>query len=128
VDTADAGRAFREAVSQDLRRAQKVRDRSLMRTYRSLLSAIDNAEAVDAVQSYDPTNPGLGETEVPRKRLDAATVQAIVEAEINERLDAAAQYRAVGADDAATEFDAQCEVLRRYLEGMSSADADAMGQ
>jgi len=53
MDPGDAGRALRDVVAQDLLQAQRDRDRTLVRTLRLLLAAIDNAEAIDANQAVD---------------------------------------------------------------------------
>jgi uncharacterized protein len=89
---------MRERLSQALREALKGRDTIAVSALRSALSAIANAEAVDAPavrlsgsQFVVGGVSGLG-GDVPRRSVSDADVDTIVRAEIDERLRAADEY------------------------------------
>jgi hypothetical protein len=86
------------------------------------LSAIDNAEAVDAPpQPTLASGPiagavvGVGAAEVPRRVVSEADVVAIVQAEIHERLAAAGQYDDLGRVNEAARLRSEVAVLTAYL-------------
>ena len=108
---------LRAQLASDLRGAMRARDRAAMAALRSLLGAIDNAEAVTtpARSSVDPPLLGLGAAEVPRRRLDDATVDRVLYSEIADRDGAALEYRRLERHDRADRLDAEAAVLRRYL-------------
>ena len=112
-----SGPALRRAIRDDLLAAQRDRDVDRVRLYRTLLAAVDNAEAVDASQTWDRSPPDLGETEVARRVLDAEAVAALLQHEIDERLAAADQYRDNGMTELAARLDADCLLIAAYLTG-----------
>lgn len=114
----DFGRGLRTAIQQDLKHAMRSGDAVELRAIRSVLSTIDNAEAVDAAQVFDPSLPRLGETEVPRRSLDLDEVRRLLEAELEGRQRAAGQYRDAGRHDAAEELDREAAVVQGYLDGL----------
>lgn len=114
----DVGRAVRDALGRDLLAARKARDAARTSVLRTLLSTIDNAEAVDAEQRFDPSLPGLGATEVPRRTLDAATVRALFAAELAERRQAAAVYREASRPELALRHETEAEVIAAYLDAL----------
>lgn len=85
---------------------------------RALLAAIDNTEAIAAPQRVDYSNPSLGATEADRTRLDEVAVRAAFQREHDERVDAAAELRQHGQDDAAAGLDAEVAVIASYLARM----------
>ncbi len=110
---------------------------------RSALAAIDNAGAV-APSEVAPPSPGpgssgpasqqgpiagsvvgLGAAEVPRRSLDDHAIAAILQREIDERIDAAAAYRAGGRPDAAERLEAEAAVLAAHLAAHPAAGAGA---
>lgn len=112
----DASHELRRAITEDLRAAQRRRDRAMMQLYRTLLAAVDNAEAVDAPQVWEYSHPRVGQTEVPRRDLDTEAVRSLLVDEIAARRDAARQYRAGGEHQRAAALDADCHVIARYLD------------
>ena len=85
---------------------------------RSLMAAIDNAEAVaqpEGARPADSASFASGAAEAARKVLDDAAVQAVLNAEIDSRLSAAAQIRALGNEAEAYRLDAEVEIVSRYL-------------
>jgi uncharacterized protein YqeY len=97
---------------------------------RSALAALANAEAVDAAEAHQaivgghPTIAGslvgVGAAEMDRRELSAAETEAIVRAEIAERVEAAAEYRRLGHNDRAARLEEEAEVLRRHLPDVAS--------
>jgi hypothetical protein len=83
----------------------------------SAASAVGAAFAPD-VRAADSDHPhfagsaaGLGAAEAERRRLSPAQVAAIVQAEIDERLAAAAQYHGAGRADRAARLTAEAQAL-----------------
>jgi uncharacterized protein YqeY len=113
-------------VHADLRRALtvaiKARDAVAVSALRSALAAIENATAVNAEPaSSSPTGPiagavsGLGAGEVARRQLTEADVHALVSAEVEQRLAAAAQLDGLGRPDRAERLRAEAAVLSAHL-------------
>jgi len=106
-----------------LREALVAKNRHVLSVLRGALAAIDNAEAPGA-QSSVPTSQdgafagsvrGAGAAEVARLSLSPEAVAAIIEREIRERRDAAAEYRALGREDEAGILASQADVLADLL-------------
>lgn len=119
--------------------AMKARDRVAVAALRSALSAIENAEAIDASdaptaveQPAGTTDPpadtdgaghpgfagsvaGLRAAEVERRVLTDAEVERIVRAEATDRLAAADEYERSGRHDHAERLRGEAAVLHRYL-------------
>lgn len=112
-------------MRHDLAEALKARDGVAVDALRSALSALGNAEAVGVRESPTGAQPvsehfagavaGLGATEVPRRRLTDAEVDAIVAAEVADRLNAAADADRSGHPVHARRLRAEAQVLSRYL-------------
>ncbi|MHA6624823.1 GatB/YqeY domain-containing protein [Pseudonocardia sichuanensis] len=114
---------MRAEMRADLTAALKARDRVAAAALRSVLAAIENAEAVPA----DPrpaSAPGSahvagaangpGAAEARRRHLTDADVRSIVEAEVRERASAAEEYERLGRDEHAGRLRLEIEVLDRY--------------
>lgn len=108
----------------DLTAAMRARDASKVRVLRTVLAAIDNAEAVPADASGPATSgespiagaaSGVGATEAARRELTAGDIAALVRAERDERVAAAAELAAVGAVEQAAELRAEAALLDPYL-------------
>jgi uncharacterized protein YqeY len=108
-------------LRQALPAALKARDHVAVAALRSAVSAIDNAQAVEA-----PPAPrsggviagavtGLGAGDAPRRELSDDDIAAIVGAELAERRRAAADYERAGQDDAAARLRAEADVLAAHL-------------
>ncbi|MET0908103.1 MAG: hypothetical protein ABWZ99_01440 [Ilumatobacteraceae bacterium] len=115
-------------VRGDMRRAlttaMKARDMTTVRAIRSALGAIDNAEAVDSTVEPDLIDAdstiagavaGAGSTELRRRTLDDDDIDALLRAEIADRLAAVEEYRAAGATDRADLLDAEADVISTFL-------------
>lgn len=111
-----AANAMRARLSVDLRHALKEKDRPRAALLRSLVAALDNAEAPQAL-----AGPTLGQdfrsgaAEVERLVLDDRDVQRVLIAEIEEREDAAAQFERLGQAERATALRFEATLARRYL-------------
>jgi hypothetical protein len=109
-------------LSTDLRQALKNKDNIATKTIRSLMSAIDNAEAI-AIEtpSIMPmagliagATEGLGSTEVMRKELTGQDIQEIIKKEIDEiqnAIDLMKDYKRPETKD----LEKQIDVLKKYL-------------
>ena len=109
---------WKSSLRAALRDALRSRQMHAVAVIRETLAALDNAEAVDAsaappVQQgvFAGSVAGLGAGEVPRRLLSAEAATAIVDREIQDRRDAAAQYSALGRHDEASTLRLQVEVL-----------------
>ncbi|MET9215219.1 MULTISPECIES: GatB/YqeY domain-containing protein [unclassified Nocardia] len=110
---------LRERLRAALKPAMKARDRSAVSALRSALSAIDNAEAVDAgdakAGALEASAVGLGTAEVRRRDLTEADITQIVHREIDERRTAAAEYDLLGAADRRDTLTAEADALAALL-------------
>lgn len=101
--------ALRERLEADLRVALSRGDALRLSVLRTTVSALSNAEAVDA--SLVP----VGVSEVPRRELGEDDIRRIVERERDELRTTADRMRRVGADDRARELLTQARVLDGFL-------------
>jgi uncharacterized protein YqeY len=120
-DLAKANR-IREHLRASLRVAIKGRDTVAMTTFRSTLSAIDNAEAVSGLHPPETADGrtahaklGIGVGDVTRRQLSTHDVIELVRAEIAERISAAAEYEHRGRAELAARLRAEANVLVAYL-------------
>jgi uncharacterized protein len=110
----------RERLRLALRDALRARDTIAVSALRSALSAIGNAEAVQAGRPVPAgaDNPhvagavsGLGAGEVARRALSAADIDRILRAEIRERQAAAREYERSGHADRAGQLRREADAL-----------------
>ena len=115
---------MRASLRKDLTAALKARDRVAVTALRSVLAAIDNAEAVPVDHPVASSTgndhvagaaTGLGAAEAERRHLTEADLRSIVENEVRERLGAAEEYEQRGRNDVADRLRAEAEVLSRHL-------------
>ncbi|MCK7624418.1 hypothetical protein MUU72_15115 [Streptomyces sp. RS10V-4] len=105
----------------------RARDKAAVSALRSTLAALDNAEAVPvdasarrgAALEHSPV--GVGTTDVARRELGEGAEVAIVRAEVEERLAAAAQLTAPAHADRAATLREEAAVLLRFLDGPDGA-------
>lgn len=97
----------------DLKVALANRDRLEMSQIRTLIGAIENAEAVDVEHSTE-FKLGLGH-DVPRRTLDSEDIARIITRERDELLDAISRYRDLGLDDELAELQTRLQIVERYL-------------
>lgn len=115
---------LRTRLRADLKTAMKSRSAVEVSAIRSLLAALDDAEAV-APPATAPISSlggehvagaavGVGSTEVDRRVLTAAEVELVVSGQIEERQAAAATFDAVAQPDAARRLRDEAGVIERY--------------
>jgi uncharacterized protein YqeY len=109
---------LRETLRADLKAAMLGKDREHAALLRTLIAAIDNAEAVEATaeqQTESFRKLGDPSGEVARRVLTAADIAAVLEREAASQLEAAAQYRAGGNEAEAAKLEAESSVVRGYI-------------
>ncbi len=120
VQGEDFAEALKARLRRDLKAAMQARASAEIRVLRALIAALDNAQAVPVApghQRYVEHAFGDPAAEIPRLRLDAAPVLALLGREARERLDAADQFTSLGRADRASELQAEAAVVARYLAG-----------
>jgi hypothetical protein len=116
-------------LRQALSRAVRERDRIAIGALRDAIAALDNAEAVEPDQDavVQPSEyvaggvVGLGAAEAQRGVLDTESQRAIVRAEIEARLGAAATYEQHGQTERAGELRSGADVLLAVLHAGDSS-------
>jgi len=114
----DFAEAFRARLRADLKNAMQQRLAVETTVIRSLIAAIDNAQAVavgDFHEKFVMRAFGDKAAEVPRRALSKGDVDALLAREIAERREAMEQYQAHGRGDAASKLLDEVVVLERYL-------------
>lgn len=117
-DVIDAAREMKARMRADLRRAMKAGRTTETLLLRALIAAIDNAEAPAQSAAAGSAGERLfldGSAEVERLLLSAATVRALLEAEMNQRLNTAAEMRNLNRPDRADALCAEAQLVRRYI-------------
>ncbi len=107
---------FRKLLRHDLTAARRAGDAELVSLIRTLIAAIDNAEAVD-VDDFE------GLSEVARRHLSDADISKIVVNEGNELRHAADEYERRGNSEEARRLRALSEVADRYAQGFGESRA-----
>ncbi|KMO74384.1 hypothetical protein BST22_15385 [Mycolicibacterium chubuense] len=119
---------FREQLRRDLRRALVARDQDRISALRTLIAAVDNAEAVpvndDALRWTDGpiagSASGVRSTEVPRRQLAMTDVHAVLRDLIGEYDTHTRDYRSMGRHDAADRLRRRADTLRGYLDSWAT--------
>jgi uncharacterized protein len=115
----DAATAMKLRLRDDLRAAMAGKRPAEVAVLRTLLGALDQAEAVAVVargREYVSLKFGDPAVEVPRKRLSTDEVREVVSRERDELGSAAEEYARLRQADAAAGFALKAEILARYLE------------
>ncbi len=121
--------SVRVPMRQALSAAMRARDKVAVNALRAALAALDNAEAVPpdatapAAGALEAAPFGAGATEVARRELTEHDVQAILRAEVTERLTVAQQLTAPPHAERADRLRAEAGVLLRFLDGGRAAPA-----
>lgn len=118
--------AIREQMKAALVEATRARDRASMTTLRTLLGAIDNAEAVvpdPALPTPSEAPMGtLGYQDMPRRLLTEEDIRHLLSHEAEERRTSAANYEELGREEEARRLYAEVALIQRCLD---EADATA---
>jgi hypothetical protein len=124
VKRAEDSWAFREELRCDLRAALKSRNPETISALRTMIAAIDNAEAIhpdtdsrrSADESIAHSSRGVGSTEAPRRELRMTDIHAIVWNLLSEYDTQAEHYHSVHQCEAAEPLRRKANVLRAYLD------------
>jgi uncharacterized protein len=120
----DSGpQALRDALRRDLASAMKAREPDAVSALRTVIAAIDNAEAVPAPDESPATTSGhiagaragLGAAEAARRDLTGSQQQAILRDQITGYTAEADRYEALGQPDAGRRLRDQACLLTGYL-------------
>lgn len=115
---------FREGLRRDLRAALKSRQPDTISALRTLIAAIDNAEAIppdpDPPRSDDSvvalSSPGVGSTEAPRRDLAMADIEGIVRDLLCEYETTGVHYRSIHQHEASDQCRRKAAIVRAYLD------------
>ena len=108
--------AFKERLRADLKAAMQARAADEVRVLRTLIAALDNAEAVPSAQkAYVPRAFGDPSGEVARQVLDGDAVDLVLKAEVDSRLAAAADYDTHEQREQASRLRDEAALIARYL-------------
>ena len=105
---------LKERLRADLKAAMRARKSSEVGVIRTLIAAIDNAEAVpiEGFQERLRQREFIGE--VTRRELDAAALDAVLTAETQSRLAAADDYERNGRADEGARLRSEADLIARY--------------
>ena len=107
--------ALKERLRADLKSAMQAKASADVAVLRTLIAALDNAEAVPTQQDrYVPRAFGDGSNEIARQQLDKAAVDTVLGAEIESRLAAAADYERHNRLDDGARLRHEAELIARY--------------
>lgn len=105
---------IRKQMKAELLQAMKAGRKEEVITLRTLIAAIDNAEAVPVEDQPISTFGGRNE-DVPRRQLTPDDIQQILRREADERRSAAAEYERLGRPDQAEILKAAVVLIERYF-------------
>jgi uncharacterized protein YqeY len=114
---------LRTRIRRDLVAAMKARRTDEVAALRTVMAAVDNAEAIEASATADvvPSSrhivgavPGAGSAEATRRELSGSDVQEILNVEAAGLRAEASGHETLGRSEDACRLRAQAEVIRRY--------------
>lgn len=108
---------LRRRLKADLSNAIREGDTELVAVLRTLVAAVDNAEAVELDASHPREVQGWAE--VPRRRLAAEDIDRIVRREADELRSAAAEYEQHGQPRQTERLRRRARLADCYLSGLS---------
>lgn len=114
----DPAKLLKARLRRDLTAALLARRSGEVRVIRTLIAAIDNAEAVEVApgdSKYSAQRFGDEQVEVPRRRLSAEELDTIIANERDERLSVAVQQEAAGNASRSSELREESRILQSYL-------------
>ncbi len=109
--------ALKERLRADLKAALQARASDEVRLLRTLIAALDNAEAVPGEYNALPRAFGDPSGEVTRRELDGSAVGALLVSEVEDRLAAAQDYERHGRPGEAARLRTEAALVARYREG-----------
>jgi uncharacterized protein YqeY len=127
VDEDGPADRLRARLRRDLTTAIKARRSDEVATMRTLMAAIDNAEAAgvrpptsgtsSSSEDFAGAVSGVGSGDAPRRELDEAELDEILAAEITDRCAQAEDFEVLGRPDDALRLRDQAAVIKRYRKG-----------
>lgn len=112
-----AATVLKERLRADLKAAMQARANAEVRLLRTLIAALDNAEAVPGeglVEKYVPRSFGDPSGEVARLALDDEAVGQLLQAEFEARATAANDYEKHGQSEEAIRLRDEATLIARY--------------
>ena len=114
---------LRARLRTDLVAAMRARDTGVVAALRTAIAAIDNAEAVEVDAGMDDVTSehvagaesGVGSTEAARRVLSLDDLQAVLRAQVGERLTEAERYASYDRAEDAERLRREAEALGAYL-------------
>lgn len=110
--------ALKERLRADLKAAMQARATDEVRLLRSLIAALDNAEAVEVEireeDKFTIRRVGDPAVEVSRRELDAGAVDRLLASEAEARLAAADDYERHGEYEEAARLRGEADLVARY--------------
>ena len=106
--------ALKERLRADLKAAMRERKPDEVGVIRTLIAAVDNAEAVPMEGMADRLRAREEIGEVVRRELDTTALDAVLAKEIGSRLTAAADYESHGRADDAARLRSEADLIARY--------------
>ncbi len=113
-----AADSMKERLRADLSGSMRARNAIETEVIRSLLAALDNAEALPLDQERRASLQarfGDGSAEAGRHSLSSEDVAAVIDAEIRHRADSAADLERLGQGDRAEILRRQAQIAERYI-------------
>lgn len=110
--------AIKARLRADIRAAMSAKQMTEARVLRTLLAALDNAEAHPVVAGHTPyvEHPfGDKAVEVARKVLSTEDIEAVLKAELEERVTAARDLEQHGKTAEASALKAEAALVARYI-------------
>ena len=107
---------LKERLRADLKAAMQARAGDDVRLLRTLIAALDNAEAVPRDPSHDNLPRAFGDpsAEVAGRKLDGGALETLLQTEIDARLSAAKEYDRLHQDAEAARLRTEAELIERY--------------
>ncbi len=104
---------LKERLREDLKSAMREKRSDEVALLRTLIAALDNAEAVPT-EGYRPRALADAGGEVARRELDGRAVEALLAEEVESRLTAAADYDRHSRPDEAARLRDEAALVARY--------------
>jgi hypothetical protein len=114
----DPAEEMKSRIRADLKTAMREQRARDVATLRTLIGAIDNAQAQPVGDRHDKYRLlpfSDASVEVPRRALAAPDLRRLIEAEIEVRLETARQLAGAGRRESATGLKQEALLLRAYL-------------
>lgn len=109
---------LKERLRADLKGPLQARESGRVSVLRTLIAALDNAEAVEVEQGpYHSQAFGDPSGEVARRELDVPAIHAVLEREAASRLAAAEEYERHGRPEDAARLRAEAALVQGYSAG-----------